>query len=784
MPRTTSCCVDRSCTCTSSVSPAGRMTSSSPAKERSSRARPSSNPSPATPMCSRHTSVSGWCREPRLHSSTKRYTGWFQGGRTSSRSHSMSGRSRSVMPSRRSPRASRSSASWPPSRRSQWSVRPLAATFRVRRATKMSSARSACRDRLVSAGSCCWSLPVAVGGAAVAVVGAVLASPAMPIGLARRAEPNPGFVIDGWVVTVGFVTVAAVVVGSAALSGWAMARGPRSLPGPPGQSVATTAALRLGAGPVSATGVRLAFDRRPPALSVRSALGGATVAVLGMTAVLTFSASLDRLGSSPGRWGYPWDLMLNFTSAEVDRAADKLNGDETLAGVARWDSGFSYINGEGVRAFGLTPLRGEVGFSLRSGDQPARVDEIVIGPATAQRLAVTVGDRVGVAAGSDGNPATAHVVGIALFPEIDNGNLTDGIGYYRSAFADHATVPDLFEAFQLVVRVAPGQGERRHCQPDRPISWVRVGRERPRTSRQRREPARFARAALVARRIRRRVGAGITGARPRHHAGAPPTRAGDATQPRPDPSPDGGLHRVAGSHDRRRRACYRGLPRADRRQRRVVGGRRPDRRQNRCQQTGDRPDCRVRRSPPRRDAGGDPGRSAGKPQASRQSASRRMTLRSFDSSNHRGGRDGVQRRARTTSGAQRQPAPTGISPPVIRRSMTGRVGIVPGMFGYLPVAAVRRAIRVAIDAHSERRTRTMGSTNSSGGIRPREEKLELEPLCAHHCRSERVLPSPRRGAPGRTIRTDSGTTSTCSRRVRSAKDWVGGMIAEGGRRHG
>ena len=96
----------------------------------------------------------------------------------------------------------------------------------------------------------------------------------------------------------------------------------------------------------------------------------------------------------------------------------------------------------------------------------------------------------------------------------------------------------------------------------------------------------------------------------------------------------------------------------------------------------------------------------------------------FDSSNHRGGRDGVQRRARTTSGAQRQPAPTGISPPVIRRSMTGRVGIVPGMFGYLPVAAVRRAIRVAIDAHSGRRTRTMGSTNSSGGIRPREEKLE------------------------------------------------------------
>jgi putative ABC transport system permease protein len=299
--------------------------------------------------------------------------------------------------------------------------------------------------------------PVAVGGAAVAVLGSVLASPVLPIGLARRAEPDPGFVIDGWVVTVGFATVAAVVVGSAALSGWAIAGGRRSSPKPSGQSVAATAALRLGAGPVSATGVRLAFDRRPPALPVRSALGGVTVAVIGMTAVLTFSTSLDRLESSPSRWGYPWNLMLNFTSAEVDRATDEIAGDETLAGVARWDSGFSYINGEGVRAFGLTPLRGEVGFSLRSGDQPARVDEIVLGPATARRLAVTVGDRVGVAARSDGSPATAHVVGIALFPEIDDGNLTDGIGYYRSAFAANATVPDFFEAFQLVVRVAPGQ---------------------------------------------------------------------------------------------------------------------------------------------------------------------------------------------------------------------------------------------------------------------------------------------------------------------------------------
>jgi hypothetical protein len=298
--------------------------------------------------------------------------------------------------------------------------------------------------------------PIAVGGATIAVVGAVAASPAMPIGLARRAEPDPGWFIDGWIAAVGFAAVVAAVVGSAALSGWGMVRGRRSLPRPTGPSLATAAACRVGVGPAPATGVWLAFDRRPPAIPVRSALGGVTVAVLGVSAALIFSASVDRLVTSPGRWGYPWHVMLNFTSAHIDDAAAELVGDERLTGVARWDSGFSYVNGEGSRAFGLTPLRGDVGFSLRSGGQPAGVDQVVLGPATADELGVTVGDLVQVAPAVDAVPATAHVVGIALFPEIDEGDLIDGIGYYGPAFAAHATVPDLFEASQLVVRIAPG----------------------------------------------------------------------------------------------------------------------------------------------------------------------------------------------------------------------------------------------------------------------------------------------------------------------------------------
>ena len=100
-------------------------------------------------------------------------------------------------------------------------------------------------------------------------------------------------------------------------------------------------------GPVPTNGVRLALDRRAPALPVRSAIGGVAVAIVGAVAVVTFSASLDRLLATPDRWGFGWDLMLNFTADEVDAAAERLVDDERVSAAARWDGGFSYVDGAG-----------------------------------------------------------------------------------------------------------------------------------------------------------------------------------------------------------------------------------------------------------------------------------------------------------------------------------------------------------------------------------------------------------------------------------------------------
>src|SRR5262249_41593859 len=61
---------------------------------------------------------------------------------------------------------------------------------------------------------------VAVGGAALAMTVAVALSPLTPIGLARRAEIDPGTSVDAFVLMVGFVAIVALTLGWATVTAW------------------------------------------------------------------------------------------------------------------------------------------------------------------------------------------------------------------------------------------------------------------------------------------------------------------------------------------------------------------------------------------------------------------------------------------------------------------------------------------------------------------------------------------------------------------------------------
>ncbi len=300
------------------------------------------------------------------------------------------------------------------------------------------------------------ALPVAVVGAVGAGIVAAIGSTTMPIGLARRIEPDRGVDLDGAVLMLGPLLVAVVVIGAGLLGAWFARRveAPARVRRP---STAVTAVARSGASPAVVNGVGLALDRRTAATTPLPAIGGTIVAVVGAVAVLIFVASLDRLVETPGRWGYAWDLTFDLTSETVEGASRSLAAADEIAAVARFDSGATIVAGESVRANGLTPVHGEIGFALRDGRQPAGPGEAVVGPATAERLGIEIGDEIAVAPPeSDSAPADLEVVGIALFPEVDEGDFTDGVGMVGEDFRAHASIPAAFEASQVVARVAHG----------------------------------------------------------------------------------------------------------------------------------------------------------------------------------------------------------------------------------------------------------------------------------------------------------------------------------------
>jgi putative ABC transport system permease protein len=211
-----------------------------------------------------------------------------------------------------------------------------------------------------------------------------------------------------------------------------------------------------GAGPIVATGVRLALDRRRPALPVRFALLATTVAVIGVVAALSFSASLSRLVDHRVRWGYTWDLLVDDVPSAPQATIGTLRDDPHLAAVALWSTAFTTVNSEGVRAFGLEPVRGSIGFDLLEGRQPIGADEVVIGPNLASRLRVQIGDTVQVAApGPSPSAASARVVGIALFPDKDEGNFTGSVGFTGVGFALHAADPTGDPEVRTAITLSP-----------------------------------------------------------------------------------------------------------------------------------------------------------------------------------------------------------------------------------------------------------------------------------------------------------------------------------------
>lgn len=290
---------------------------------------------------------------------------------------------------------------------------------------------------------------VTTAGAAVAVGVAIAASPLMPIGPARLAEPSRGIEVNAAILAAGFAVTAAapfLLVVPAALRAAARAPGPLGLArsAAPGRSSRVGPALGLPGSVPGSVGVRMAFQPGygRTAVPVRSALVGTTVAVAAVVMAMVFGASFLGLVGTPHRYGQNWaqELDLQVGSVPVTAAAPVLRGVTGLTDYAGGDYGQVSVAAPGrgggttVPAIGLDQLRGNGFLTLLAGRAPAGPQEIAFGPRTLHALGLHLGQQVEV--GANGRTSRMRVVGSAVFAafSVAGGSATDlGTGAAVSA---------------------------------------------------------------------------------------------------------------------------------------------------------------------------------------------------------------------------------------------------------------------------------------------------------------------------------------------------------------
>src|SRR5262249_16168413 len=133
-------------------------------------------------------------------------------------------------------------------------------------------------------------------------------------------------------------------------------------------------------------------DRSVP---LRSAFVAAAFAVAGLTAVGVFAASLDRLATTPRRYGATFDFHVETTGdAHCDQAD---------YGVAKFGCADDrpaictegiQVGGDGTTGWGEMTPRGTAEPEVVTGNAPATTTEVALGSTTLAALHKHVGDTV------------------------------------------------------------------------------------------------------------------------------------------------------------------------------------------------------------------------------------------------------------------------------------------------------------------------------------------------------------------------------------------------------
>jgi hypothetical protein len=284
-------------------------------------------------------------------------------------------------------------------------------------------------------------------GALLAGVVTVAISPLAPIGPVRPYYPDPGVAFD-WTV-LGFGIGALIVVfGSVAIAlalrqATQRVAGSRARPRAASYIAGTAASAGM---PVSAvTGIRFALESgdQADAAPVRSAIIGATLAVVVLLGTTVFGASLSSLISHPALYGWNWNYALIAGGGAGDIPAAEsvalLDHDPSVAEWSGYWFGNLQVDGLTVPVLGGSP-RASVAPPILAGHGLDTSGQIVLGPGTLAQIHKRIGDIVDVGCGTTATHRL-RIVGTATMPAVGVGGLTGHPSLATGAVVPYQLLP-------------------------------------------------------------------------------------------------------------------------------------------------------------------------------------------------------------------------------------------------------------------------------------------------------------------------------------------------------
>ena len=267
-------------------------------------------------------------------------------------------------------------------------------------------------------------LAAAVRAAAIAVPAAVLAllvslalSPLGPVGVAARAEVDPGIRADWTVLGLGTVAVLVGVM----LCAWVPVVMTRTLSTRPAATPVTTTRARP-LPPVVAAGLRMGRPTRRGVgtLPLGTALASVALAVGTLVAAVGLTSSLDALFDHPERFGASWDLSFGASAVgddDVEAALELVTSSPDVVAAAGITGIDVEIGGQEiawVHAFeSVEGVDRTLPLPITSGRAPGP-GEIALGSTTMDDLDLELGDTVEVATLTTGQSFDLVVVGTTI----------------------------------------------------------------------------------------------------------------------------------------------------------------------------------------------------------------------------------------------------------------------------------------------------------------------------------------------------------------------------------